>query len=218
MTDKIQVLGLGAGGHAGVVIEILQENPRFDLVGLLDTQEALWGGSVLGVTVLGDDSLLPRLMQAGSYQFFVGLGGAGSTLPRQRLYEMARAYDLMPVPAIHSSSVISRYARVGLGVTILANAVVNAGAVIGENVILNSGAIVEHDCVIGSHVHIATGARLCGAVTVGAGTHIGAGSTIRQGVSIGSGALVGAGAVVVKDVPPKALVVGVPARVKRIIE
>lgn len=42
---------------------------------------------------------------------------------------------------------------------------------------------------------------------------IGAGSTILGGVRIGRGAVVGAGSVVTHDVPPCAVVVGVPARV-----
>jgi acetyltransferase-like isoleucine patch superfamily enzyme len=45
---------------------------------------------------------------------------------------------------------------------------------------------------------------------------IGAGARILGGVEIGSGAVVGAGAVVTRDVPPNAVVVGVPARVKYI--
>lgn len=42
---------------------------------------------------------------------------------------------------------------------------------------------------------------------------IGSNATILCGISIGEGALVGAGAVVTKDVPPFAIVAGVPARV-----
>jgi UDP-2-acetamido-3-amino-2,3-dideoxy-glucuronate N-acetyltransferase len=48
-----------------------------------------------------------------------------------------------------------------------------------------------------------------------AGASIGTNATILAGVTIGEGAIVGAGAVVTRDVPPYAVVAGVPARVIR---
>ena len=47
---------------------------------------------------------------------------------------------------------------------------------------------------------------------VGKGATIGANATILPGITIGEGSMVGAGAVVTKDVPPRTLVVGNPAR------
>ena len=48
---------------------------------------------------------------------------------------------------------------------------------------------------------------------IGARASIGSNATILAGVTVGEGALVGAGAVVTKDVPPGAIVAGVPAAV-----
>jgi phosphonate metabolism protein (transferase hexapeptide repeat family) len=52
-------------------------------------------------------------------------------------------------------------------------------------------------------------------VTIGHDVWIGHGAVVLPGVEIGTGAVVGAGAVVSKDVPPFAIVVGVPAQVKK---
>ena len=51
--------------------------------------------------------------------------------------------------------------------------------------------------------------------TVRRGARIGGGAVLCPGVEIGADAFVGAGAVVVKDVPPRIVVVGNPARVLR---
>lgn len=208
----VKVVGLGAGGHSKVMIEILRCQESYALIGLLDPKPELQGKSVLGVPVLGDDDLLPVLKRDGICHFFVGVGSIGDTRPRQRLFELALQYRMKPVDAVHPQAAISPSAELGEGVAIMAGAVINAGARLGVNVIVNTGAIVEHDCVIGDHVHIATGAQLASTVQVGAGAHIGAGATVRQCIAIGEGAIVGAGAVVVKDVPPHTVVVGVPAR------
>ena len=54
--------------------------------------------------------------------------------------------------------------------------------------------------------------------TVGRGASIGANATILPGITIGEYAMVAAGAVVTRDVPPRTLVVGNPARVVKKLE
>ncbi len=50
------------------------------------------------------------------------------------------------------------------------------------------------------------------------GASIGSSATILAGVTIGEGALVAAGAVVTKDVPPRAVVAGVPAKIIKYLD
>ncbi len=215
LPNVITVVGLGAGGHAKVVIEILCTGHDVKVMGLLDPKRELWGSKVLGVPVLGDDDVLVELHEKGVRHAFVGLGGIGDTGPRTALYAKARSQGFEIVAAVHPQAVVSPSAEVGHGPTIMAAAVVNAGARLGDDVIVNTSAVVEHDCVLADHVHVATGALLASAVHVGEGAHVGVGASVRQGIRIGERAIVGAGAVVVADVPDDVVVVGVPARVLR---
>ena len=55
--------------------------------------------------------------------------------------------------------------------------------------------------------------RTSAGVTIGEGVWMGAGAKILDGVTIGDHAVVGAGAVVRENIPPRAIAVGIPARV-----
>jgi carbonic anhydrase/acetyltransferase-like protein (isoleucine patch superfamily) len=74
----------------------------------------------------------------------------------------------------------------------------------------------RHPTVIAEEVTIGHAAIVHGC-TVHRGALIGMGSRVLDGAVVGESALVGAGALVPEgmDVPPRTLVVGVPARVKR---
>lgn len=52
-------------------------------------------------------------------------------------------------------------------------------------------------------------------VTIGSGAFLGINSSVLPGVTVGEGACIGANAVVTKDIPPRSLAVGNPARVVR---
>jgi UDP-perosamine 4-acetyltransferase len=210
----VPVIGVGAGGHAKVLLDILRSLPEFNVIGLLDADASRAGQSVLGGPILGDDSLLPQLAREHrGLVFFLGVGSVAATTERRRIWERTMATGIPPISRIVApSAVVSPAAILGRGTVVLPGAIVNAGAQLGENVIVNSRAVVEHDCAVGDHTHVATGACLSGGVRVGSDSLIGAGSVVRQYISIGNNVVVGAGACVVRDVPDGSVVVGVSAR------
>lgn len=214
-----RVLGFGAGGHAGVILEIIAEARLGEVVALLDPNPKFEGRSVVGTPVLvGGDEHLPELLAGGVRHAFNGVGGFGAAAGRWRVYENARHAGFEFIVVVHPRAFVSSSAQIGRGTVVLVNAVVNTAALIGENVIINTAATVDHHCVIGNHVHIAPGAHLAGGVQVGEGAQIGIGACIRENVRIGKNAVVGAGAVVLADVPENVLTAGVPARILKSLE
>ena len=77
----MRTVGLGAGGHAKVVIEILQLIGDYKLEGLLDPKPELWHTRVLGVSVLGDDDLLSELYDRASGTRSLDWGAQGTPAP-----------------------------------------------------------------------------------------------------------------------------------------
>lgn len=205
----MRVIGLGAGGHAKGLVEILV-GMGYETASLLDAKKELVGSKHMGIPVLGDENLLPELAASGVEYFFIGVGTNSEN--RKRLFNLGCSYGLKPLSLIHRSAIISPSANVGFGLSALALSVINADVRIGSNVIVNTGAIVEHDCIIENHVHIAPGACLCGGVRVGEGALVGARATVLRGVTIGKEGIVGAGSVVTRNVAPLSVAVGIPAK------
>jgi len=207
------IVGIGAGGHARVLLEIVLLRGEFEIVGLLDEDASRHNREVSGVRILGGDELLKQLFSDGLSTAFLGVGGVGDNRPRARVFERVRSIGFRFVNLIHPAAVVAKSVVMGEGVVLMAGAIVNSGARLGENVIINTGAVVDHDAIIGDHVHIAPGAVLSGGVEVCSYSHIGTGASIRQNVRIGPEALVGVGAAVIGDVGQGETVAGVPARV-----
>jgi carbonic anhydrase/acetyltransferase-like protein (isoleucine patch superfamily) len=130
-------------------------------------------------------------------------------------------------PRIHPSAFISEAAyvvgdvEIGEGSSVWPGAVVRADSgrtVIGRRTCIQDNSVVhgDADVVIGDDVVI--GHRvLCHAKVVGNGTLLGNGCIVNDGVVVGAESLIGAGAMVVDgmEIPPRSVVVGVPARVRR---
>lgn len=207
---NLPVIVLGAGGHAKVLIDALLLSGR-NIVGIADNDISRHGKTILGVPVIGDDEAVFSHPPAG-VALVNGLGSVQSTEAREKLFSKFKEEGYFFANVIHSAATVSSDAQVGEGAQIMAGTVIQPGSSIGINSIINTKASIDHDCRIGHHVHIAPGATLSGNVDVGDSVHIGTGVVVIQGIKIGRGSTIAAGAVVVRDVPPSAIVKGVPGR------
>lgn len=192
---------VGAGDHALVVIAALQACGE-EVRGVLDDDEAKWGGEVLGVPVSGP-------VEAGAVADTRVLLGVGDNRTRERF---DRELEVRWGTVVHPTAWVHETVDLAPGAMLMAGTVVQPGSVIGRHAIVNTGATVDHHARIGAFAHVAPGAHLGGRVTVEEGALLGIGSSVIPGRTVGAWSTVGAGAAVVRDIAENITVGGCPAR------
>lgn len=116
--------------------------------------------------------------------------------------------------ATGSKGTIAIGARSGIGEHCIVNAVERVE--IGNDVLIAPGChVTDANHGIAPGTPIMRQERTAAPVSIGDDVWVGAGAKILSGVRVGHGAVIAAGAVVREDVPPMAIVGGVPARILR---
>src|SRR5678815_4224417 len=127
------------------------------------------------------------------------------------------------------------YNTIAGGTKVSGNLSIGKGSTIGQNCNINGDIVIGKYCQLGAFIGIYStnhptnyitsftskdflngiliGNTQRGKVTIGHDVWVGHGAIILKDVTIGDGAIISAGAVVTKDVPPYAIVGGVPAKV-----
>jgi len=195
--NERNVIVIGGGGHAKVVINTLQLMDCV-IVGILDPK-IISGSYVSGVKVLGDDKCIKNY----SAEEIVLANGIGMIPGNNIRWEVqahynAEGYDFLSL--LHPSAIVAEDVKLNAGVQIMAGVVIQPGVEIGKGTIINTKTSIDHDCVIGDKCHLAPGVTLSGNVEIGTKSFIGVGSTIMQDVTIGTNCVIGACSIVSKDI------------------
>ena len=185
------IILIGGGGHCKAVIDVIEQEGRFKIIGIVDKSELL-GSKVLGYSIIGNDADLDNLAKKYKYAL-ITVGQIKSPLLRIKLFELAENSGFILTSIISPRAYISKYAIIGRGTIIMHDALINANAQIGENCIINSKTLIEHDCVISNHCHISTNTTINGGVVVKSGCFIGSGVTTKESITITENSFVKAG-------------------------
>jgi acetyltransferase EpsM len=206
-----QVVILGSGGQARVVIDAIESQHNARILGLVD------GGDSPPhprYPTLGRDEDVPRLWASlGAFDLMVAIGN--NAVRRRVVDKLMGLEKLAYLTLIHPQAHMAGEVQVGCGSFVAIGATLCVGARLGQHVLINTNASVDHDCVVEDYAFIAPHAALGGAVHVGAGAMVGMGAVVLPGLTVGAGAVVAAGAVVTKNVADGTTVMGVPARAVR---
>jgi acetyltransferase-like isoleucine patch superfamily enzyme len=190
-------------------------------------------GVTLGEGCLVEDNAVvgkrPRLRPGSSAEGSIGAftAGAGVTICAGAVvYAGARLADGVIIgdqaqvrerAAMGAGTVLGRGStidfdsQVGARVSIQTLVYLTAAALVEDDVFIGPGVTTTNDDTMDRHPH---GQPLRGPVLRRA-CRLGGGCTLTPGVEIGEEAFVAAGALVTRDVPARAVVMGVPARVVR---
>lgn len=195
---------IGAGGHAKSVADSI-DKLEYELCGFIDSHKK---GIHIGVPIFGTE--VEDIPNYEKYSYFVSIGDVGY---RKLWFDKIKEQGLNIINIIDSTAIISASVKMGIGNFIGKMAIINAGAEIGNDNVINTKALIEHECKVGDHNHLSTNSVINGNVIVGNSVFIGSSSVCNGQLKIGSNTVIGSGSVIIKDIPEKVTVVGVPARV-----
>ncbi len=192
----------GTGNFAAELIEFACA-AGFEVLGLLEPIDPeRVGGQRHGLPVRG----LQRPPEAGA-RVAIGVGG-----DRAELADRLEAAGWRGATIVHPTAYVSQTARLEAGVVVGPMGVVGAHTEVGAHALLGRGVLVGHHAKVGIGCSLNPGANVAGLTSLGRGVTVGMSAVIANGLSVGDGAVIAAGAVVVRDVPPRVRVQGVPAR------
>lgn len=208
MKDKIILIG--GGGHCKSVIDVIEQENKFEIIGVIDIKEKI-GNSVIGYNVIGSDDDIEKLSKTCK-NFLITFGQGKSNDFRKNTFSKLKSLNLN-LPIIQSPySHVSKHSSIGEGTVVMHGVIVNAGSKVGANCILNTQCLIEHDVEVGNHCHISTKATLNGAVKFGDSIFAGSSCVIKDGMSICDNVIIGTGATVVKNISEPGIYVGCPAK------
>lgn len=213
----VDIVVVGCGGHGREVLGIIDAingaapaAPPWQTVGFVDdapTEINLKRVQTLGLPYLGTLDWLRTAPPTTCVAVAIGD-------PRSRRVVGARVdgYGLPIANLIHPAATLSPDIVTGAGLIVFAGARVTTNVQLGRHVHLNQNVTIGHDAILSDYVSVNPLAAVSGECQLGAGVLIGTTAAVLQGRRVGEHATVGAGACVVRDVPPRTVVKGVPAR------
>lgn len=179
---KETIVLIGGGGHCRSVIDVIEQESKYEIIGIVDTKENI-GKDILGYKVLGCDDNLEEIHQACE-NACITVGHIKSNALRVKLFTKTKELGFSLPVIISPLAYVSKHSFVGDGTIVMHHVLINANARIGKNCIINTKALIEHDVEVEDNCHISTASVLNGGVVVKENTFFGSHATSKQGMEI----------------------------------
>jgi sugar O-acyltransferase (sialic acid O-acetyltransferase NeuD family) len=206
-----EIILIGGGGHAKVVIDILEERGDYNILGIIAKNKGD-GIGIGGYQILGNDNDLQELFNKGVKFAAMGVGGYTNNTLRKRIYEDLKRIGFQVISAIHPTASISRTVLMGEGNVVFSGVVIGPYVRLGNNIIVATGSTIDHDSVLKDHSLISAGVTVGAETQIEEGALLALGSKIISGITICKGALIGAGAVITRNISEPGTYVGIPGK------
>lgn len=211
MKDNIVIIGCGQ--HARVVLYNALEQDKYNVVGFIGENEDNLGMMIDNAPIIGTDNEIEELIYKYNIKGYIL--GVGNIKIRRKIINKFSKLDIEPVTIIHPQAVIAPNAIIGKGTLIECGCLITPNPIIGDHCVVNTMSGVNHDNILGENVYIASGVTLSGTVIIGDDTLIDDGVVVTLGSVIGKKCIVGAGSVITKSIEDNKIVYGVPGKVIR---
>ncbi len=179
---KEKIVLLGGGGHCHSVIDVIEQENKYQIVGIIDKKE-LFGTNVLGYKIIASDDDLEEIYKTCK-NAIITVGQIESNHVRVKLFNRLKEIGFNLPIIISPIAYVSKHSFIDEGTVVMHHAFINANVRIGKNCIINSKALIEHDVIIEDNCHISTASVINGAVLVKANTFLGSNATSKQSVEI----------------------------------
>ncbi len=206
---KTNLIIIGAG-NVGVFIayNLNLFEGSYRLLGFLDDDLQKYGSTIAGYQVLG---------KVADIQYYPAetavVVGIASPRVRKRIVETIRQYHFEFPNFIAQNAWMSKAVRIGMGIIIYPGVSVNYETVLGDFVIMNMNCAIGHNAIISNYCTLAPGVNFAGFTSLDECVDVGIGVSTRQNVRIGKNAVIGGQSMVINNVLPNSLVIGVPGKI-----
>ena len=177
MREKIVLIG--GGGHCNSVIDVIEQEGKYEIFGIVDSNPELVGKEILGYRVIGTDSDLPNIFKTCP-NALISVGQITPKSVRVEIFQKLKNIGFKLPTIVSPLAYVARSAEIGEGTIVMHHALVNSNVRIGKNCIINTKALIEHDAIVGDNCHIATGAILNGGTVVESDTFVGSNAVTKQ--------------------------------------